>query len=82
MYGISSRHWKIIYGIFLRHRDCINWIKLFGSRARGDGKAASDVDLAVLANAGVVLSLIEDFEESSLPYTFDIIDYSKQSNDN
>lgn len=81
MYGISSRHWKIIYGIFLRHRDCINWIKLFGSRARGDGKAASDVDLAVLANAGAVLSLTEDFEESSLPYTFDIIDYNKQSND-
>lgn len=57
MYGISSRYWKIIYGIFLRHRDCINWIKLFGS--------------------GAVLSLTEDFEESSLPYTFDIIDYNK-----
>lgn len=82
MYGISSQQWKIIYSIFLRHQDVVSWIKLFGSRARGDNKATSDVDLAVLTDAGAVLSLTEDFEKSNLPYTFDIIDYNRQANVN
>ena len=82
MYGISSQQWKVIFSIFLRHKDLINWVKLFGSRARGDGRVTSDVDLAVSAKDGATLSLIEAFEDSSLPYTFDIIDYDRQSNEN
>lgn len=82
MYGISSQQWKVIFSIFLRHKDLINWVKLFGSRARGDGRVTSDVDLAVSVKDGATLSLIEAFEDSSLPYTFDIIDYDRQSNEN
>lgn len=82
MYGISSQQWKVIFSIFLRHKDLINWVKLFGSRARGDGRVTSDVDLAVSVKDGDTLSLIEAFEDSSLPYTFDIIDYDRQSNEN
>ena len=82
MYGISSQQWKVIFSIFLRHKDLINWVKLFGSRARGDGRVTSDVDLAVSVKDGAILSLIEAFEKSSLPYTFDIIDYDRQSNEN
>lgn len=82
MYGISSQQWKVIFSIFLRYKDLINWIKLFGSRARGDGRVTSDVDLAVSVKDGATLSLIEAFEDSSLPYTFDIIDYDRQSNEN
>ena len=72
----------MIFSIFLRHKDLINWVKLFGSRARGDGRVTSDVDLAVSVKDGATLSLIEAFEDSSLPYTFDIIDYDRQSNEN
>lgn len=82
MYGISSQQWKVIFSIFLWHKDLINWVKLFGSRARGDGRVTSDVDLAVSVKDGATLSLIEAFEDSSLPYTFDIIDYDRQSNEN
>ena len=82
MYGISSQQWKVIFSVFLRHKDLINWVKLFGSRARGDGRVTSDVDLAVSVKDGATLSLIEAFEDSSLPYTFDIIDYDRQSNEN
>lgn len=82
MYGISSQQWKVIFSIFLRYKDLINWIKLFGSRARGDSRVTSDVDLAVSVKDGATLSLIEAFEDSSLPYTFDIIDYDRQSNEN
>lgn len=82
MYGISSQQWKVIFSIFLRYKDLINWIKLFGSRARGDSRVTSDVDLAVSVKDGAMLSLTEAFEESNLPYTFDIIDYDRQSNEN
>ena len=82
MYGISSQQWKVIFSIFLRYKDLINWIKLFGSRARGDSRVTSDVDLAVSVKDGAMLSLTEAFEESNLPYTFDIIDYDRQYNEN
>ena len=55
MYGISSQQWKVIFSIFLRHKDLINWVKLFGSRARGDGRVTSDVDLAVSVKDGATL---------------------------
>ena len=67
--------------IIRRYSAIIEWVKLFGSRARGDAKLASDVDLAVLGSADVTTKLSLAFEESKLPYTFDIIDYKRQTNE-
>lgn len=49
---------------------------LFGSRARGNPRPASDIDLAVsLDNAGVTISrLRENIENSLLPFTADVVD--------
>ena len=51
---------------------------LFGSRAMGTFKKASDVDIALkgrmtLPIVARIKALLE--EESPLPYTFDIVDY-------
>ena len=81
MYSIEHRYWQSILSVFRKHRDSIEWVKLFGSRARGDAKLASDIDFAVSGNADVITKLSLDFEDSKLPYTFDIIDYRRQSNE-
>ena len=47
MYGLTSGQWKQIYHILDEHRDDIRWVKLFGSRARGDYRETSDIDLAI-----------------------------------
>ena len=47
MYGGTSTQWRQIYHILEEHQDHIRWGKLFGSRARGDYREASDIDLAI-----------------------------------
>ena len=47
MFGISASQWKMIFRVFDRYKNEIEWIRLFGSRARGDAKRTSDIDLAV-----------------------------------
>ncbi len=53
-------------------------IYLFGSRARGDASAESDFDIALDNQSKIdeeIVSLIkEDLEESTIPFTVDIVD--------
>jgi uncharacterized protein len=52
-------------------------VYLFGSRARGNSRPASDIDLAVAVAAGdrgQIGRLRENFENSTIPYTVDIVD--------
>ena len=81
MHTIDLQRWHEMLSIIRRYSAIIEWVKLFGSRARGDAKLASDVDLAVLGSADVTTKLSLAFEESKLPYTFDIIDYKRQTNE-
>ncbi|PKQ64418.1 DNA polymerase III subunit beta [Labilibaculum filiforme] len=58
---------------------------LFGSRAMGNYKIASDVDLCIKGskiNSQIVLSLRELLEEEySLPYFFDVVHYEQITNE-
>jgi predicted nucleotidyltransferase len=47
----------------------------FGSRARGNPKTLSDLDLCFFENIplNVLAHIDEDFEESDLPYTVDMV---------
>jgi predicted nucleotidyltransferase len=54
-------------------------VLLFGSRARGNSRPASDIDLAVSTSmpAGALLSrLRESLEDSTIPFTADVVDLS------
>ena len=75
MYGLTSGQWKQIYHILDEHRDDIRWVKLFGSRARGDYRETSDIDLAIGCGRDLRSVLWGAFEQSKLPYTFDIVLY-------
>jgi len=53
---------------------------LFGSRARGDARRTSDIDVALQANqplpSWALARLREQLEESNLPFRVDLVDYS------
>lgn len=80
MYGLSVRQWRQIFAILSRYGKRLDWVKLFGSRARGDYKPVSDVDLAIASTENLVTPLQLDFDQSQLPFTFDLIDYRRQPN--
>jgi uncharacterized protein len=51
-------------------------VYIFGSRARGNPRPASDIDLAVAVSGNgnsVVSSLRENFENSTIPFTVDVV---------
>jgi len=55
-------------------------LKLFGSRARGDARRASDIDLALVGKqpiaAADMAALREALEESPVPFRIDLVDYA------
>jgi predicted nucleotidyltransferase len=57
------------------------WV--FGSRARGDHKVTSDVDLLfefppnLIPKAGMLFSIKSDLEESRFPFTVDLVEVNK-----
>ena len=53
---------------------------IFGSWAIGDNRRFSDIDIGIESKRKLSFHLIarlqEDFEESNLPYTVDVVDFS------
>ncbi len=58
-------------------------VVIFGSRATGKSKKYSDVDLALIGQSPVpnqtIAYLNEAFDDSTLPYSVDIVDFAKAS---
>jgi predicted nucleotidyltransferase len=76
-FGLSERDMNTIQNIFTKYPD-VKEVFLFGSRAKGNYHSGSDIDLAIMndgLNPQTILSLTSDFEESSLPYKVDLVDF-------
>ncbi|VGO13777.1 hypothetical protein PDESU_02334 [Pontiella desulfatans] len=78
-FGLTDKDIELIRSAIEQHRE-IDEVLVFGSRAMGNHKVGSDVDLAVKGN-GVSLRTISSLssrlnEEAPLPYQFDVIDYA------
>lgn len=60
-------------------------VKLFGSRARGDARQASDIDLALCADIAIEPWLLAEardrLENSRVPFRVDLVDYASASPD-
>ncbi|MEI0602750.1 nucleotidyltransferase domain-containing protein [Brachyspira alvinipulli] len=82
MINLSDNEINIIKDI-LKNHIYEGEVYIFGSRVRGNNKKFSDIDLAVNINRKLSLSEIsaikDDFDESDLIYTADIIDYNSIS---
>lgn len=79
---IRPDHLRIVMDILHRRvpgRDV--WV--FGSRAQGKARQASDLDLAILGDGALAfeeLALLRDeFSESNLPYKVDVVDWNTTS---
>ena len=80
--AVSETDWQIILNTLRAFvPDCDVWA--FGSRAIGNAKPYSDLDLAIKGKnpLGIDLAsqLAEAFAESDLPYKVDIVDWTTTS---
>ena len=77
--AITPEQWQIISAILQKHvPDKEVWA--FGSRATHTEKPYSDLDLAIISDTGLTLSLLaaieHDFSESDLPFKVDVVDWA------
>jgi uncharacterized protein len=76
-FGLTDRDMKTFRDIFHKYPD-VKTVFVFGSRAKKNYKLGSDIDLAVMdkgVTETIIAKLKSDFEESSLPYNVDVINY-------
>jgi uncharacterized protein len=78
-FGLTDRDMKAIYSIFSAYPE-LRVVHLFGSRAKGNYRLGSDVDLAIM-NDGIttrqIAKIRNDFDESNLPYKIDLVDFTR-----
>jgi len=80
--GLSKEIWNEITKVFENFPRIIEVI-LFGSRAMGNFREGSDIDLAVKGEnieLNDLLDIEAALEDLQLLYTFDVINYSKLTN--
>jgi type I restriction enzyme S subunit len=79
---IRPDHWQIVRHILRRHVPQYE-VWAFGSRAKWTAKPHSDLDLAVITDKPLPLSvsaaLADDFSESNLPWKVDVLDWATTS---
>ena len=75
---MEQRHLNIVENILQKYP---YEIAAFGSRVRGNSKRLSDLDLCVMQPISdlVLGNMQEDFEESDLPFTVDIVRWDRCS---
>jgi predicted nucleotidyltransferase len=82
MFGLKQRDMDYFHQAF-RQLPEIEQVVIFGSRAKGNSKSGSDIDLALKGSSvtdDTVMRLRTLLEELPLPYFFDILDYAAIQN--
>jgi predicted nucleotidyltransferase len=71
---LSEKELALMHEVFRAH-PTIEQVVLFGSRAKGNARPASDVDLAIFGSLDdlQIETLTLDLDELPLPYKFDVI---------
>lgn len=81
-FGLKERELDEIKALYYLFPE-IDEIVIFGSRARGDYNKVSDIDIAIKGDVDKIMYKIRDyFEESSIIYTVDVVNYISISNQN
>ena len=82
MIDLNPVHLETVQAILAEHLlDCE--VRVFGSRATGQARRYSDLDLAIVGSGPIGLRtlgrLLTEFEESDLPFTVDVVDWNSAS---
>lgn len=74
-FGLNEKTIRQICGVFANYPQVEKAI-LYGSRAKGNYKTGSDIDLTLCGGAeltlGVLYKIMDDLDELLLPYTLDL----------
>lgn len=74
-YGLSDQTLQKIYDVFVRYPQ-VEKAVLYGSRARGDYKNGSDIDLTLYGEDSLTHTILSkianDLDDQLLPYTIDL----------
>ena len=78
---ISDRERTIVKGVLAPFGEYLREVRVFGSRALGNARPNSDIDLALYGDQDerMVARLWTLFDDSSLAVTVDLIDYARLS---
>ncbi|MEA1962395.1 MAG: nucleotidyltransferase domain-containing protein [Bacillota bacterium] len=79
-YGLSDNILQALINELNKH-DCIQNAILFGSRARGDYRHNSDIDLAIDCEGQLPVGLYSDLDDAAGIYKIDVIDLRHLSNE-
>jgi len=83
MFGLKQKHIELITAVMQKFT-AIEKALIFGSRAMGNYKKGSDVDIAIMGrdidyNLTLKISFLLN-EETPMPYFFDVIHYGSITN--
>lgn len=74
-FGLEERDIQVICAIFARYPQ-VEKAVLYGSRAKGNFKNGSDIDLTLLGGEDLTLEVLyrimDEIDDLLLPYTFDL----------
>ncbi len=82
-FGLKETTIQKIHSIFIKYL-AIEKVILYGSRAKGNYKNGSDIDLTLIGDSltyKLISDIENDLDELYLPYTFDISIYKFIKND-
>lgn len=80
-FGLKQRHIDDITGVFLKYPQ-VECALLFGSRAKGNFRTNSDIDLALKGaiDLTTLLKIETSLDDLLLPYKIDLTNYHKIKN--
>ncbi|MDR0991536.1 MAG: nucleotidyltransferase domain-containing protein [Ruminococcus sp.] len=77
-FGLSDKNVELITGVLT---DCgATKAAVFGSRAKGNFRYNSDIDIAVWGNVRIG-HILTELDELPMPYKFDVVSYETIKND-
>jgi predicted nucleotidyltransferase len=78
MFGIYQKTTDELMTIFEKY-DSIEKVIIYGSRAKGNYREGSDIDLTLIGNLERrdLMNILDEIDESYIPYLFDISIYEQ-----
>lgn len=74
MFGLSPETLAAITTCLQQYPE-IAWVKIYGSRAKGNYERGSDIDLAFSGPTNCAADLLETLDNLPTPYLFDVTHY-------
>lgn len=78
-FGLSDSVIVELQDVFRRHKN-ISKVLIFGSRAKGNYREGSDIDLVAIGNNldyNQIIKILTEIDDLELLYSVDLLDYSK-----